>query len=177
MILKKVTSENIADFEIIQKIYIESFPPNERRLISKFKQIMDESDSFTVNILMEDDKQVGFITYWTFDSFVFAEHFAINSEYRNGGFGKKALAALFEQIKLPLIIEVELPLEEMAKRRISFYERSGFKPWHEIPYKQPPYNDGDTPPGLLLMSYGNIDLELNQDEIIKQIHSKVYNKC
>ena len=72
---------------------------------------------------------VGFITYWDFDSFYYVEHFATNPALRNGGYGKRTLEYLCNYLKHPIVLEVERPVEEMAKRRISFYQRQGFTLW------------------------------------------------
>lgn len=176
MILKKIKSDDIIDFEFVQKTYIESFPPEERRHIALFQHLMDEASDFTVNVLCDDEKRVGFITNWQFNDFIFAEHFAISEEYRNGGYGQKSLDAFLTQLDKPLIIEVELPTEDIAKRRINFYKRAGFKSWSNIPYEQPAYDSKYNPVPMMLMSFGNIDVESNSESIIKQIHAKVYNK-
>ena len=47
--------------------------------------------------------------------------------------------SLVVTLLLLLLCGVEIPEEEMAKRRINFYQRQGFSLW-EKPYQQPPYS-------------------------------------
>ena len=44
----------------------------------------------------------------------------------------------------PVVLEVEMPLikGDITHRRIGFYRRQGFS-LRRIPYKQPPYREGD----------------------------------
>ena len=63
---------------------------------------------------------------------------------------------LCQLLKHPIALEVEIPEEEMAKRRINFYQRQGFSLW-EKPYQQPPYKTGDNYLPMLIMAYGDIE--------------------
>lgn len=175
MDLTKVNINDKSDLEFIQKIYIESFPPFERRPISEFLQLINEEELFTVLLITEDNKRIGFFTTWTFDKFTYAEHFAISPEFRNGGYGKLTLDAFFKTLKQPLVIEVELPTDDMAKRRINFYKRMGFKDWKNITYEQPPYEKKYSPLPMMLMTYGNINLDTNISYVKNSIYTKVYN--
>lgn len=51
-----------------------------------------------------------------------------------------------------VVLEVELPFDEMSRRRIGFYQRSGFT-LSTLRYIQPPYFDGAQPLELHLMFY------------------------
>ncbi len=174
MQLKKINTEDKSDFEFVQKTYIESFPPNERRQLLEFQHILEDEKSFTVYVLIDDDKRIGFLTTWALDSFIYAEHFAISPEYRNEGYGKKIMDVFLSKLELPLIIEVELPETKTAERRINFYENLGFKAWNNIAYEQPPYEEKYLPLPMMLMSYGNIDLTTDFDSIKKDIYQNVY---
>jgi hypothetical protein len=65
---------------------------------------------------------------------------------------------VFKAVNNNVLIEVELPETEMARRRIGFYKRLGFCPHHDIEYIQPPYSDGLSPLPLMLMTHGNVDM-------------------
>ena len=56
----------------------------------------------------------------------YGEHFAVDPDERGGGYGGKALRLLCEELQTPVVLEVELPFDEMSRRRIGFYQRSGF---------------------------------------------------
>ena len=52
-----------------------------------------------------------------------------------------------------LLLEVELPEEELSRRRIGFYERCGFT-LHPYEYLQPPYHAEGEPFPLRIMTSG-----------------------
>ena len=114
------------------------------------------------NIIFDDDLPIGFITYWDFDRFYYVEHFATNPALRNGGYGKRTLEHLCEHLKYPIVLEVERPVEEMAKRRINFYQRHGFTLWEKDYYP------------MYLMVHGNLDAEKDYEEIRHKLHTVVY---
>ena len=174
MRLKKISTSDKSDFEFVQKVYIESFPPDERRPLLEFQNLMDKEADFTVCIIESNDQRVGFLTYWDFNTFIFAEHFAVSSEFRNGGYGREIIGLFVKTVKLPVLLEVELPDCEMSKRRVKFYERAGFKGW-DIPFEQPPYEAKYSPIPMMLMTHGDIDMENDFSTIKKTIYTKVYN--
>ena len=72
------------------------------------------------------DRYVGFITGWLFDGYTYVEHFAIDPAASNGGIGAEAMKQFLVFCGTPVVLEVEMPTDEMSKRRIGFYERLGF---------------------------------------------------
>ena len=123
---------------------------------------------------MEENRPIGFFTYWDFDTFYYAEHFAIDPTLRNGGYGKQVLNLLCDSLPRPIVLEVEMPKEEMSKRRIGFYQRQGFILWQHD-YQQPPYKPGDSYLPMLLMVYGDLDCEKDFEAIKRRIYREVYN--
>ncbi len=171
MKLEKIQITDKTKLDFIERLYIESFPVNERRSVEAFRKLLKENPDFTVCLVRDKDVKVGFLTYWTFDNFIYAEHFAISSEFRNGGYGKQVMDAFIQQTTLPLILEVELPESGMAERRIGFYKRIGFRLW-DIEYEQPPYEKAFGPVPMKLMTYRTIDL----DKVFKEVKSEIYRK-
>jgi RimJ/RimL family protein N-acetyltransferase len=104
---------------------------------------------------------------------VYVEHFAIDETARNGGFGAVAMKQFIEQATHPVVLEVELPTDELSRRRIGFYERLGFIPDSHA-YQQPPYNKGDSWLPMQLMAYGRIDLGERFDDIKACLYKEVY---
>ncbi|MFR9166980.1 MAG: GNAT family N-acetyltransferase [Dysgonomonas sp.] len=175
MNLKRVRDTKNQDFGFIKQVYAESFPIEEQRPIERFINLIETEDNFYTFLLEENSVKIGFLTFWQFDDFIFAEHFAIDSGARNGGYGKKTIESFFGKTSLPIVLEVELPTTDIAKRRIQFYERQGFKGWHNMPYQQPPYTSQYKPIPMMLMTYRDIDLERNFKTIEKAIH-ETYKK-
>lgn len=176
LFLQKLELTNKSDVEFVEKLYIESFPPNERRSITKMFQLIEENDRFNLYIILNDNNhRIGFLSVWNLSNFVFLEHFAISSDFRNGGCGKIVLDLLIQKISSPIIGEIELPeISEMANRRKLFYERCGFKVWN-IAYSQPPYESDYEPIPMRLISYGDIDLQKSFEEVRGELFSNVYN--
>lgn len=140
---------------LIEKIYVESFPPSERRPVGEWwRMIGDAQSPLQLQIIIDSEgKAVGFISFWRFRRFVYVEHFAIEERHRCGGTGAKAMRAFLEHTHLPVVLEVERRgANEMADRRIGFYMRVGFRPVEGFDYVQPPYAPGLPEVPLLLMS-------------------------
>lgn len=156
----------------IEKTYTDSFPPEERRDFSLIKDLT-QTDTFTAFALLHDNKYAGFITIWQLGDFTYIEHFAIDESARNGGIGGRALKQFLTNWNKPVVLEVELPTEEISKRRIGFYERLGFVLDNKN-YQQPPYHPGDQWLDMLLMSYGNIDMNTEFERIKLCLYQRVY---
>ena len=113
-----------------------------------------------------DEKCIGALAFWHLDDTIFVEHFVVDESYRGKGIGTKMLNALKEQTKSNVILEVELPYNEMNKRRIAFYERNGFC-YNDFEYYQVPLNKGDEPLPLRIMSYPK-SISLQEFESIRE---------
>ena len=83
----------------------------------------DSNPLFCNNVIVEDGKPVGMISYWDMGDFYYIEHFAIDPSLRNGGYGKRVLESIQTKLQGPIVLEVEEPTEEMRIRRINFYKR------------------------------------------------------
>ena len=128
-------------FGLVERLITEAFPEEERRPLEAFRSIADSDDRFSVMILNDGDTPVGFITLWDFERFIYVEHFAILSELRCRHYGARALEVLHRSDRRPIVLEVELPTDDLTRRRVAFYKRAGFSllPYD---YTQPPYRHG-----------------------------------
>ncbi|EGF58576.1 GNAT family N-acetyltransferase [Bacteroides fluxus] len=172
--LQRITTADTALYDYMEQLMTCSFPSEEYRALEELRTYTDTKTSFHNNIIFQDDTPVGFITYWDFGHFFYVEHFAIDPAQRNGGHGKNVLNHLCQLLKYPIILEVEEPIEEMAQRRINFYQRHGFSLW-EKPYQQPPYKPGDHFLPMLLMAYGDLQCERDFENVKEHIYKEVYN--
>lgn len=155
----------------IWNIYEYSFPENERRDLESHKQIMN-NPLYHLVPLKNQDRIIGFIAYWDLDDFVFIEHLAIKRGLRGKGYGSKTInkmTSLFPKI----ILEVEEPETEEARKRIRFYQKHGFY-LNSYPYLQPPYKPQDAPVPLLLMSFPSKMDELEFCKAREIMYTKVY---
>lgn len=149
-----------AEFEALMQLYVEAFPPEERRPLEE----MPPADAAYRFYAIDG---CGLLSTWEFEDFTYIEHFAIRAELRGSGIGSAALAAL----RGNLILEVEPPhTGTTARRRIAFYKRNGFRLLN-IAYVQPPYSKDLPSVELRLMVRGAIS---DIDAAIRTIHRRVY---
>lgn len=171
--LQRITTADTGLYEYMEQLMVASFPPDEYRALGELRSYTDTQSRFHNNIVLDNDTPIGLITYWDFGRFYYIEHFAIDPTQRNGGQGSRALQHVCRLLQAPIVLEVELPEEEMAIRRIGFYQRQGFVLWEKA-YRQPPYKPGDNFLPMYLMVYGNLECEKEFGSISKQIHQTVY---
>lgn len=163
------------EYQFMLDILTASFPKEEHRDLPEIERLTRESGTFRPAVLeSEDGTLCGIMNHWILDGFIYVEHFAIKEELRSQGLGTQALEAILGAYKKPVALEVEMPAGEKERRRIAFYERSGFR---IIPgrYFQPPYRSGDQPLEMLIMGREEEDLRLPSfQEIKKSIYNNVY---
>lgn len=189
IVCRPVKEENEERWKQIEHTYIASFPEAERRPFPSLCRLACENPAFTVYALLkkssvsllqageiekkEREEYVGFITTWTFEDFIYIEHFAIDEAARNGGIGGKALKQFLDACQAPIVLEVEIPTDELSKRRIGFYERLGFVSDTHL-YYQPPYQKGGETLEMRLMTHGAIDLTTAFEYVKNTLHTQVY---
>lgn len=171
--LQPITTSDMQHYRFMEELLVSSFPTDEYRLLEDLREYTDRTGNFHNNLIFDDDLPIGLITYWEFDRFYYVEHFATNPALRNGGYGKRTLEYLCNYLKRPIVLEVERPIEEMAQRRIQFYQRQGFMLW-EKDYNQPPYKPGDRFLPMFLMVHGDLNEEKDFEEIKSTIYAEVY---
>lgn len=171
---QRISTQNQELYQFMEDLMVYSFPKEEYRDLSELKEFTDHRSNFHCNIIWEEEKPIGLMNYWDLDGFYYIEHFAVAESYRNGGIGKRALNHLYQELNGPIVLEVEHPDNELAERRIRFYEREGFTLWDK-PYLQPPYKKGDDFLPLYLMARGKMDADQYYEEVKRKIYSEVYN--
>lgn len=138
---------NETDFPEIYRIMQASFSDDEYRPYDEQLALFEEPE-YRIYYM-----PAGFLAVWEFESFIYIEHFAVDPSLRNSGTGSAMLKELVKQYQKPICLEVELPEDELTRRRIGFYERNGFV-FNEYPYIQPPISKGKSPVPLRIMTYG-----------------------
>lgn len=168
-----ISTSDVQHYKFMEELLVDTFPPEEYRQLEHLREYTDRTGNFHNNIIFDDETPLGLLTYWDFDSFYYVEHFAINPALRNGGYGKRTMDYLLSMVDQPVVLEVERPTEEMAKRRIEFYQRQGFRLWTQN-YEQPPYKAGDKYLPMYLMVYGNLEPAKDYETVKAKIYSEVY---
>ena len=172
------------DYPHFLELYNSSFPENERRLYKSAEHVANfikekggKFHGFAVDDRSGDPEMqgpfLGFLTYWTFEGYVYIEHFAVNPEFRGKRIGRDMLHHLFKTVSENVLIEVEKPETDEARRRIAFYEREGFKLREDINYVQPPYSAAQSGVEMMLMTHGNVTLRDTRD--LREMLTEVYN--
>ena len=160
---------NETDFPEIYRIMQASFSDDEYRPYDEQLALFEEPE-YRIYYM-----PAGFLAVWEFESFIYIEHFAVDPALRNSGTGSAMLQELVKQYQKPICLEVELPEDELTRRRIGFYERNGFV-FNEYPYIQPPISKGKSPVPLRIMTYKS---EITREEFQKMkeiLYRRVY-KC
>ncbi len=165
--LKKLNSEE----EIAQILphYESTFPADERRDRDDFLSL-SENTSVDILGILEDEISIGYAVVWNLNSFYFLEHFEVFKEFRNRKFGASVLKILTQTYPKMILESEPSDFNEIAQRRIAFYERNGF---HIIEkhYLQPSYGEGKNSMELYLMAnFQNHEIP----ESIAIIHQNVY---
>lgn len=167
----------VDDYPSFLSLYNSAFPASERREYKDERHLAEfikmKGGKFKAFTLKDGDVFLGFLSYWTFEGFTYVEHFAVDPGQRGKRLGTLMLHHLFEVAGPDVLLEVELPTTEEARRRIGFYERNGFRKREEIKYLQPPYAPGKPSLELLLMTHGEVDL--HNRNALKTMLREVYN--
>ena len=157
------------DFDAVYGELEKIFPKCEYRPRNAAKNLINNG-TYKLWHIQINDTRVGFVGIWELSDFVFIEHLATYESYRNLGFGAACLNELEKQYG-KIILEAEPPESDIQKRRISFYERCGFKR-NSIEYFQPSYTKNGAPVPLILLSFPEALSEPNK--CVKRIYEKVY---
>jgi len=157
----------------MESLLISSFPEEEYRPLDELRLFTRDKQCFYNHIILDGDNPVGFITYWMLSNFYYVEHFAMDKRYRNEGYGKETINQLCERIH-PIVLEVEIPNNNLAQRRIEFYLRQGFILWNNF-YVQPPYKPGNAAVPMYLMNYGKLNPANDFERVKEEIYREIYN--
>ena len=166
----RIEKINDKDFDFIYSQMQENFILDEIRDKPQAYEVLSDN-SYSIYNIIENDIKVGFISTWSFNDFLFVEHFVIYKKYRKNGYGSKALSLIKDKNKL-VVLEVEMPTTEIATNRINFYKSNGFI-CNDYDYMQPSYRKGGSEVPLILMSTLKI---ANIENVVKSIYKKVYKK-
>ena len=161
-------------FEPAWSLYEASFSINEKRVIDDQKKIMDHP-LYHFEVLILEERILGVLLWWQFEKIRYVEHYAIMDAQKAKGYGTQVLEDFQSEYQEWILLEVEIPKEEIQKRRISFYERLGFH-LNPYPYIQPAYSKTVNPVPLLLMSWPSIITNTTLEYFIGDCHSIVFGK-
>ncbi|MDR0845316.1 MAG: GNAT family N-acetyltransferase [Tannerella sp.] len=171
--IKKISTSDRREYAFVEDLYLSSFPKEERRECSQQRAFTDTNPVFSNNIIVEQEAFIGFVGYWHFEQYIYIEHFATHPGLRGRGYGQQVLSLFKEQFPVPVVLEVEKPVNEISVRRIAFYKRQGFVLW-EKDYLQPSYYKGGMPIPMYLMAYGALSAENDFETVRDTLYRNVY---
>ncbi len=126
MTLERIQTDDSAEFKFCFELYQASFPAHEKRTWQDQVNALAD-DAYHYEVIKNDAKDIlGILCTWKTAGFVYVEHFAILESARGKSVGSRALQLLIEETDLPIILEIDPPLDAISIRRKSFYERLGF---------------------------------------------------
>ena len=162
------------EFETAFALYEVSFPVYERRTRSAQAGRLSHPE-YRFTLLREGDRFQGILLYWEGPGFRYVEHFAIAPELRGGGVGARALAELCGQ-GIPVILEIDPPVDEISVRRQHFYERCGFvkNPFSHV---HPPYRGQFQGHPLVVMSAPSALSQSDYDRFARYLFDPVVSDC
>ena len=155
-------------------LYEISFPLHERRTRAPQAARLSHPE-YRFTLLYEGEAFQGILLYWEGPGFRYVEHFAICPELRGRGAGAQALSELCGQ-GVPVILEIDPPVDEISIRRQHFYERCGFSQ-NSFPHVHPPYRKGFQDHPLVVMSApGGLSQE-TYDRFARYLQNTVMSDC
>ena len=161
------------EFAAVYRILEQSFPTDEYRPFAE-QQALFEDERYIVYVLRdEQDAVCGLLAMWEFPAFDFLEHFAMLPALRGKGYGAWMLREILRERGRPACLEVEPPTDDITRRRIAFYERSGLY-FTDFPYVQPPISKGKQPVPLHIMATKPLSREAFE-EIKAVLYREVYH--
>jgi len=166
---ERITEET---FDEIFLLLEAAFPVTELRVREDQKNLL-QAECYRLYGVRKEDGFAAVFAVWEIDDFLYIEHFAVREDCRNTGFGGKLLDALLEEKGKPMVLEVEVPADDLTRRRIGFYERHGLV-YNDYPYLQPPLRTGNELLPLRFMTKpGAID-EITYERYKKRMYELVY---
>ncbi|MBQ9931635.1 MAG: GNAT family N-acetyltransferase [Firmicutes bacterium] len=162
------------DFDKVFGIMERSFPESEHKTYEGQLAQMDEPGYRLYGLESEAGEITAFAAVREFARFVVLEHLAVDAKFRNGGQGGEIVTHLLAMYQTPICVEVELPEDEMAVKRIRFYERLGFY-LNPYDYLLPHLTGGGEPTPMKIMTSGGYLTEEEFDEVRTRIYTDIYH--
>lgn len=164
----------INDFDSLYEIMKNSFPSIEIRNYEDQKNLFNKEFYNVIGYKNRQNKVCALLAFWKFNDFNFIEHFAVDESLRGKGIGTELFKNYLDNNKKLTILEVELPEDDISKRRIKYYERIGMK-LNEYDYLLPPLQEGKPLFPLKIMSYGRKIEYCEFIELKDILYKKVYD--
>lgn len=183
----EIAKTNDIHFAEAVKIYLDSFPSNERQPLAIMKRRIEEGRSkLYVGFHQNEIVCIAFLYHFNKSKFVFLDYMAVIEKFRNHKIGCGFFSFLKEKVVSAdkyLLLEVENYLfgnnTDQRIKRINFYIRNGAYILKDTPYLLPSL-DNTLPTEMSLMiapKYSKNYLEKDEIEtIFKDLYFELYEK-
>ncbi|EPW8796374.1 GNAT family N-acetyltransferase [Morganella morganii] len=151
--LLPVTSPVDPVLDDIRPLYESAFPLHEQRTRAGREKLFSQSGYYMYQI-RDNDCFAGFTGCWQIGSLFYIEHIAIAPQMRGSGVGQQALS-LFCQEKQRVVLEIDPLTDEVAQRRLRFYQHCGFAV-NDYIHHHPAYRPEFPPHELVILSYPQV---------------------
>lgn len=137
-------------YPAFRQLYTHSFPDFEQRSDARQKQAFS-APNYCLDLYCRQDEPIGFLAYWSFDEYIYIEHFAVSPACRGQGYGSAILQAFITAHPLTVLLEIDPVTDEQSAARLKFYRRCGFVK-NSYPHIHPPYHKEYEGHSLLVLS-------------------------
>ena len=166
---EKITEKT---FDEIFPLLEAAFPVTELREKDDQRLLLQE-ECYSLYGARKENGFAAVFAVWEIEDFLYIEHFAVKEDCRNSGYGGMLLDHLLKEKDRLAVLEVEVPEDELTRRRIGFYERHGLV-YNNYPYLQPPLRKGNDLLPLRLMTKPEAIDEKTYERYKKSIYRIVY---
>lgn len=169
---KKYRIVGPGDFDEVYAILEEAFPEDERMPYEGQRARLDR-EGYRLLAWDHKGRTAAFAGLWHLSGIRYIEQFAVDRHHRGGGLGAAILEELQAASPEPILLEVEEPRTNLARRRVAFYQRNGFilTPYR---YTQPTLNGRTPGPALQVMVWPEVPDALTFSAIKERIFREVY---
>ena len=150
-------------FSEAMKIYLDSFPANERQSIALIqKRFKENRYQLFVGTIGDEITVFSLIYRFKHPNYYLLDYYAVKVNYRDQKLGTDFLKALFKEMNLDekeifLILEVEDPNygnnRKERNKRVQFYRSLGVKQIESMRYILPPLDNGKVLTDMIIMVY------------------------
>lgn len=170
MEFEKLKSEDIKSmYHLMQQ----AFPAEQMREYQNHQILYDKGCFEAFGKKDKYENVVAVISIWKLEEIRYVEHLVVKEEWRGQGIGEKLMQFAFQKEKSPFLLEVELPENDIAKKRIDFYKRLGMY-YNDYEYFQPPWKKEYRMLPLRFMTYPEKIDEKTFQRYKNMLYQKVY---
>ncbi len=152
MQFKRILNSNSIEFNEAFAIYERSFPIFEQRSRADQVAVLCHENYFFQAVQNSASETLGLVCTWETDDFVYVEHLAVLESARDKKIGTTILEMLKSSSSLPIILEIDPPIDAISIRRRGFYERLGFV-MNDYEHMHPPFKKNEQYYPLKILSY------------------------